>query len=131
MNRPDAPRPGSGRGGPGAPSPAAEPVFAEPWEAQAFGLATSLRASGLLDRDEWTAALAAELEGQDASRRGGDYYRCWLAALERLLAERGFIGSAELEATTAAWQRAAHATPHGEPILLENDPMRAARGRER
>ncbi|TIR98823.1 MAG: nitrile hydratase accessory protein, partial [Mesorhizobium sp.] len=22
----------------------------------------------------------------------------------------------------AAWERAAHATPHGKPILLENDP---------
>ena len=26
----------------------------------------------------------------------------------------------------AAWQRAAHATPHGKPILLENDPQRGA-----
>ena len=29
----------------------------------------------------------------------------------------------------AAWSRAAHATPHGQPILLQNDPERAGRHR--
>jgi hypothetical protein len=31
--------------------------------------------------------------------------------------------SAHLDERRAAWDRAAHATPHGQPILLENDPF--------
>ena len=30
----------------------------------------------------------------------------------------------DVDAVAAAWERAAHATPHGKPILLENDPQR-------
>ena len=99
-----------------------EPPFAEPWEAHAFGLVEILRERGLIDDAEWTAALAEALTEQDAARGGADYYRCWLTALERLLVERDILDAADLEATTAAWRRAAHATPHGHPILLENDP---------
>jgi hypothetical protein len=33
-------------------------------------------------------------------------------------------GASEVDNLAAAWQRAAHATPHGKPILLENDPER-------
>ena len=98
------------------------PVFAEPWEAHAFALVESLRRRGLFTRAEWTAALAEALEDQEPARAGTDYYRCWLVALERLLVEHGIIAAVELERTAAAWQRAAHATPHGHPILLENDP---------
>jgi len=96
--------------------------FAEPWEAHAFALVESLRRRGLFTRAEWTAALAEALEDQEPAHAGTDYYRCWLVALERLLVEHGVVAAAELESTAAAWRRAAHATPHGHSVLLENDP---------
>lgn len=101
---------------------APSPVFAEPWQAQAFALVESLRERGLIDGAEWTAALSRALDAQDPGRAGEDYYERWLAALERLLAERGLVTPADVDATAAAWERAAHATPHGQPIALENDP---------
>jgi hypothetical protein len=54
---------------------------------------------------------------------GSTYYRHWLAALERLVAEKGVASLQALAVRRDAWHRAAHATPHGQPILLENDPL--------
>ena len=101
------------------------PVFRAPWEAQAFALTLALHERGLFTWSEWAAALAAEIRG--AQERGDPddgsaYYRHWLAAVERLVAAKGVTSAANLTARQAAWDRAAHATPHGEPILLENDP---------
>jgi hypothetical protein len=47
----------------------------------------------------------------------------WLAALEGLIVEKGAADRVALDARRAAWARAAEATPHGEPILLANDPQ--------
>ena len=58
----------------------------------------------------------------DAASDGSDYYEHWLAALEKLLAAKGVAATSEVDTLAAAWERAAHATPHGKPILLENDP---------
>jgi len=62
--------------------------------------------------------------GEEARCRGDghDYYEHWLAALEGLLASKGLAAKADVDAMAEAWERAAHATPHGKPILLENDP---------
>jgi nitrile hydratase accessory protein len=99
-----------------------EPVFAEPWQAQAFAMTVSLHAAGLFSWSEWAAALSSELKGEAAD--GHDYYEHWLAALEALVRQKGVADAATIEALTAAWHRAAEATPHGKPILLENDPNR-------
>ena len=53
---------------------------------------------------------------------GSTYYRHWLAALERLVAEKGVASADALAVRRDAWDRAARATPHGQPILLGNDP---------
>ena len=105
---------------PRLPPGADEPVFAEPWQAQAFAMTVSLHAAGLFTWSEWAAALSAELKGESAD--GHDYYEHWLAALEALIRRKGVADSATIDALTAAWHRAAEATPHGKPILLENDP---------
>lgn len=102
------------------------PVFREPWEAQAFALALALHERGLFTWPEWAAALAAEIENaQDAGDPddGSTYYRHWLAAIEQLVDRKGAADRAELVARRDAWDRAAHATPHGQPILLANDPQ--------
>jgi nitrile hydratase accessory protein len=98
------------------------PAFAEPWEAQAFALVVELHARGLFTWAEWAESLGAELARPGARADAGDYYDRWLAALERLLARHAVTDLAEVDSLAAAWQRAAHATPHGKPILLENDP---------
>jgi len=91
-----------------------EPVFREPWEAQAFALAVSLQERGVVSASEWAEALGAEI----AAAPDADYYTCWLAALERLVAERGLSDAAALARYRDAWERAAHRTPHGTPIEL-------------
>jgi hypothetical protein len=49
---------------------------------------------------------------------GENYYRHWLAALERLVDERGLADAATLERYAHAWEHAAQRTPHGTPIEL-------------
>lgn len=103
-----------------------EPVFAEPWQAQAFAFAVALHERGIFSWGEWAEALGAELKKPGTAPDGSDYYACWTQALEGLLSRKGVASPAEVDDLQAAWQRAAHATPHGKPILLDNDPLRVA-----
>lgn len=113
---------------PELPRDAEGPVFREPWEAQAFAMAVALHEHGAFTWTEWAAALAVEIK---AAQAGGDpdtgetYYRHWLAALEKLVAAKALAGRGELETRRAQWDRAARATPHGQPIALANDPQAA------
>jgi nitrile hydratase accessory protein len=99
---------------------AGEPAFTEPWQAKAFAMTVHLHARGAFGWGEWAAALGRELQDQAPGAEG--YYAAWLRALERLLAAKGIATPGAVTATAAAWQRAAEATPHGQPIRLENDP---------
>jgi nitrile hydratase accessory protein len=109
---------------PGLPRDADGPVFAEPWEAQAFALAVALHERGVFTWPEWAEALASEIE---RARQAGDpdtgatYYRHWLAALERLVAEKQLADAGTLATYADAWGRAADRTPHGTPIELRPD----------
>jgi nitrile hydratase accessory protein len=98
------------------------PAFEEPWQAQAFAMTVALHESGLFSWSEWAIALSAEVKQPEAAVDGHDYYEHWLAALEKLLAGKGVADREAVDLLAAAWARAAHATPHGKPILLENDP---------
>ncbi len=98
-----------------------EPVFAEPWQAQVFAMALTLHRRGLFTWKEWADRLAKEI--QAAQSRGdpdlGDtYYDHWLATLEKIVVERGVLSTSGLLCRRDAWDRAARATPHGEPIVL-------------
>ncbi|MGH1590899.1 nitrile hydratase accessory protein [Methylobacterium phyllosphaerae] len=97
-------------------------TFAAPWEAQVFALVVSLREAGLFTWSEWADRLGRQIRPADAPEIAADY-GAWLATLEALLAERGAVGSESVAARTAAFLRAAEATPHGQPIRLENDPL--------
>lgn len=109
------------------PAASNTPVFCEPWEAQAFALVVALQDKGVFTAAEWAAALGAEVHGDHAADDGHDYYEHWLAALEKLMVAKGLASAAAIDDVAAAWERAAHATPHGKPIILENDPQRTSR----
>jgi nitrile hydratase accessory protein len=97
------------------------PVFREPWEAHAFAMAFVLHERGLFTWSEWAATLAAEIKRAQAAGdpdAGDTYYRHWLAALERLVAEKAAADPAALARYRNAWHRAALRTPHGTPIVL-------------
>ena len=97
------------------------PVFREPWEAQAFALAVTLRERGVFTAAEWAAALGEEIKKAQSlgdPDTGETYYRHWLAALERLVAEKGLTDAGALARTRTAWERACARTPHGMPIEL-------------
>lgn len=102
------------------------PVFAEPWQAQAFALAVKLSEQGHYTWKEWAAALSHQL--QEAARRGepddgSRYYEHWLAALERLVAEKGLASTDALTQRKAAWTAAYLHTPHGQPVELLRSRM--------
>ncbi|MBO6902497.1 MAG: nitrile hydratase accessory protein [Rhizobiaceae bacterium] len=99
-----------------------ESVFAEPWQAQAFALALALQDAGVISPKEWSEALGARRDAANAAPDGSDYYDSVVATLEELLAARGIASKAMLEELSLAWIRAAHATPHGRPVELSNDP---------
>jgi nitrile hydratase accessory protein len=134
LSRPDAIAAAAAAGAPIPRDTAGAPVFREPWEAQAFAMALALHERGLFTWGEWAAALGQEIKASEVSGArddGSAYYRHWLAALEKLMVDKGIASREALEARRAAWDRAAHATPHGAPILLDNDPLvGAAAGRE-
>ncbi|MEA2841066.1 MAG: hypothetical protein QOF41_2396 [Methylobacteriaceae bacterium] len=106
---------------PSLPRDAEGPVFREPWEAQAFALAVQLQERGLFTWDEWAQALGdviASAQKAGDPDLGDTYYNHWLSALERLVVSKGAATHAGLEDTKDAWDRAAKATPHGQPIAL-------------
>ena len=97
------------------------PVFREPWEAQAFAMTLALYRKGLFNWPEWATALAEEIKRAQAAGdpdTGHTYYRHWLNALERIVSEKGIANDAGLARYRDAWDRAAHRTPHGQPIEL-------------
>jgi nitrile hydratase accessory protein len=106
---------------PGIPRDAEGPVFREPWEAQAFAMTLALYERQMFTWPEWAAALAAEIkraQGQGDPDTGDTYYRHWLAALERLVAEKQIATPEALHRYRDAWDHAADRTPHGQPIEL-------------
>ena len=112
---------------PGVPCDAEGPVFREPWEAQAFAMTLALYSRGLFTWPEWAATLGAEIQRAQAAGdpdTGGTYYRHWLAALERIVAEKGITSAQMLARYYDAWDRAAHRTPHGTPIALRSDDFK-------
>jgi nitrile hydratase accessory protein len=103
------------------------PVFAEPWQAQAFALAVKLSEQGHFTWKEWAATLADELKAADDRGEpddGSRYYEFWLAALERLVTEKGLTDRDAMNERKEAWAEAYRHTPHGKPVELS-----AARGR--
>src|SRR5262245_33625110 len=77
------------------PRSSGELVFHDPWERRVFALAVSLCARGYYRWDEFRDRLIAEIAAAEAAGPHPDadslpsYYESWLAAFEKLLAEKG------------------------------------------
>jgi len=70
-----------------------ELAFDAPWQPRAFGVALALvRGLGL----PWRA-FQQHLIAEIAAHPDGAYYDCWVAALERLVVERGLATEIDLE----------------------------------
>jgi nitrile hydratase accessory protein len=83
-----------------------------------------LHERGLFTWGEWAEHLSAELRRPGGADDASDYYHRWVAALSTLLIGKGIGDRATILALQQSWQRAAEATPHGKPIMIENDPQR-------
>ena len=116
----------------GAPMQEREPVFAEPWQAQAFALTLELSARGYFTWAEWAARLgealkeaagAAPPQRRGARDEGAQYYRCWVAALERLAAEKGLCDLTVAARAPARLERGlpAHASRQAGRALRPDD----------
>ena len=99
-------------------------MFREPWEAQAFAMALALHERRLFTWPDCAATLADEIKRAQAAGdpdTGETYYRHWLNALERIVAEKGVTDPPTLARYRDAWDHAADRTPHGTPIELRPD----------
>ena len=106
---------------PALPSDAEGPVFRAPWEAQAFAMTIRLHEAGHFTWAEWADRLSVEIrraQEHGDPDLGDTYYEHWLAALERLVAEKGLVPGDALVRRKEEWAEAAARTPHGQPILL-------------
>ena len=110
---------------PGLPRDSDGPVFAEPWHAQAFAMTVELNARGVFTWSEWADILGAEIAAMGTDASGEDaYYSAWLKALEVVLDRKDVVPESERADRQAAWDRAARATPHGQPIELDTGNRR-------
>jgi nitrile hydratase accessory protein len=71
-----------------------ELVFEEPWQGRALGMGVVVLERTGAPWSEFRRHLAAAISAHPATEgesAAGAYYRCWLDALEALLAQRGLI----------------------------------------
>lgn len=102
--------------------------FAEPWQAEALALSIALQESSLLSPAEWSNTLGEEIEKARATGDPADgttYYKHVVAALERLVAEKGLLTTAAIDQRRHDWEEAYRHTPHGRPVVLATPTDRA------
>lgn len=97
------------------------PAFKEPWEARAFAMALALHEKGLFDWSTWVQTFSGklkELEAESGAEAVGDYYVCWMKALEELVTRRDVCSPQMLQQRLEDWRWSAQHTPHGAAIEL-------------
>jgi len=105
--------------GPAAPPRSnGELVFAAPWEGRAFGLTMALVNAGAISYETFRAELIAQIAAWEADPPAGErygYYRCWLQALERVVAAAGLVSAGDVRERSAAFaaRPAGHDHRHG------------------
>ena len=99
-------------------------IFEQPWQAEAFAATVALHRRGVFEWSEWVSVFSGviaerlQLPGEDANTA---YYRQWLVALERLLADRRIVDAAAVDRAQEDWRRSYLNTPHGSPVVFQRD----------
>src|SRR5438309_10753989 len=96
-------------------------VYGQPRETRAFGMGVMQHARGHFTWMEWTKRLATEIAAARARGEhddGSRYYHYWLAALEKLVAEKNLVAKDELSTRKPAGDVARRSTPQGPPTTL-------------
>ena len=106
---------------------APEQNFRSVWHAQLFALTVHLYERGVFTWPEWTDALGRHLNAcppSDSSQPDDDsYYLAWLAALMACLAGRQLATADEVQMMYDRWAAAYLATPHGQPVRLDQEKV--------
>ena len=102
------------------------PVFSEPWEAQVFAMILSLHERGAFTWNEWAQALGKQLKSEPEE----NYYESCLKTLETMVERNYILSHEERLDRIEAWDRAARATPHGQPITLSRNSQNPERSPE-
>ena len=95
-----------------------EHPFVEPWQAQAFAMAVMLNEQGVFSWSEWAEVFSDVLAAAGLEESPDNYYLNWMAALEKIVSDKGLMAAQDLVSRKAEWDTAAKATPHGQPIML-------------
>jgi len=95
------------------PEKDSEPRFEEPWQARIFAAVVCLADAGCFRWDEFQQALIAEIGHGEGDP--GRYYEHWLAAAERLLANKGLLTSDRLAGRIAALRPPPRSPRRGAP----------------
>jgi hypothetical protein len=66
-----------------------------------------------------TTSIPPELPGVPRDAEGPVFRTPWEVALERIVAEKGLVATADLARRKREWDAAARATPRGRPIELD------------
>jgi len=85
---------------PGLPNDGVIQRFDAPWQARIFAAVVSLADAGCFRWEEFQQRLSVEVGRGDGDSR--HYYEHWLAAAEKLLAEKGLLTSDRLAGHIAA-----------------------------
>lgn len=81
-----------------------ELVFEEPWQGRVFGMAAALSAAGVFQWDAFRERLVAHIATAEARPEPFEYYPCWLAAFEDVLAEAGIVMPSDLRERTSEFE---------------------------
>ena len=100
------------------PTANGEVVFEAPWQGRVFGMARLLAEQGHYTWDEFRAHLIEKIGAWDRSAAADDpneayrYYDHFLAAFQSLLAEKGLLDAAQVEARHQTFADRPHGHDH-------------------
>lgn len=81
-----------------------ELVFDAPWHGRIFGMAAALEDQRVYTWDEFRERLIERIAEAERGRDPFDYYTCWLAAFEDILAEKGVTLDPEITERTNEYE---------------------------
>ena len=74
-----------------------ELIFKNPWEGQAFGVAVTLTHAGRYRWREFNNVFVEHISRAGKTGNSSTDYQRWLAALEQLALQKGFVSADELQ----------------------------------